>query len=46
MKFDALLEILRHASNNWWMINKNKNLIKFSCGLLFLFHCILFFLIN
>jgi len=35
MTFDALLANLRHASTNWWNVNKNKNLIKFSCG----FYC-------
>ena len=31
--FDVLLANLRHASTNWCKANKNKNLIKFSCGL-------------
>jgi len=35
--FDALLANLRHASTNWWKVNTNKNIIKFSCGLLLLF---------
>jgi len=26
MIFDALLANLRHASTNWWKVNKNKNL--------------------
>jgi len=28
MTFDALLANLRHASTNWWKVNKNKNIIK------------------
>jgi len=35
MTFDALFANLRYASINWWKVNKN--LIKFSCGLLLLF---------
>jgi len=27
MTFDALLANLRHASTNWWKVNKKKNLI-------------------
>jgi len=27
MTFDALVANLRHASTNWWKVNKNKNLI-------------------
>jgi len=46
MIFYALLANLRHASTNWWKINKNKNIIKFSCGLLLLIEFILFFWIN
>jgi len=42
MIFDALLANLRHALTNWWKVNKNKNLIKFSCGILLLFWFILF----
>jgi len=34
MTFHALLANLHRASTNWWKVNKNKNLIKFSCGLL------------
>jgi len=30
--FDVLLANLRHASTNWCKVNKNKNLIEFSCG--------------
>jgi len=38
MTFYALLANLRHASTDWWKVNKNKKtLIKLSCGLLFLF---------
>jgi len=37
MTFDALLANLCYASTNWWKVNKNKNLIKFSCGLSLLF---------
>jgi len=37
MSFDALLANLRRASTKRWNVNKNKNLIKFSCGLLLLF---------
>jgi len=37
MTFDALLANLRHASTNWWKVNKNKNLIKFSYDLSLLF---------
>jgi len=29
MTFDALLANLRHASTNWWKVNKNLKLIKF-----------------
>jgi len=37
MTVDALLANLSHASTNWWKVNKIKNLIEFSCGLLLLF---------
>jgi len=37
MTFDVLLANLRHASTNLWTVNKKKNLIKFSCGLLLFF---------
>jgi len=37
MTFDSLLANLRHASIKWWKVNKSKNPIKFSCGLLLLF---------
>jgi len=37
MTFDALLANLHHAMTNWRKVNKNKKLIKFSCGLLLLF---------
>jgi len=37
MTFDVLLANLRHASTDWWKVNKKKNLIKYSCGLLLLF---------
>jgi len=46
MTIDALLANLRHASTNSWKVNKNKNLIKFSCGRSLLFQCELFFWIN
>jgi len=36
MTSNALLANLRHALTKWWKVNKNKNLIKFSCGLLLL----------
>jgi len=36
MTFDALLANLRHASTNWWQVNK-KNHVKFGCGLSLLF---------
>jgi len=36
MTFDALLPNLRHATTNWWKVNKYKYLIKFTCGLLLL----------
>jgi len=39
MTFDALLANLRHASTNWWKVNKNQNIIKFSCGHQIYFHC-------
>jgi len=38
MTFDELLANSRHASTNWWKVNWNKYLIKFSCGLLLLFN--------
>jgi len=38
MTFNALLANLRHASTNRWKVNKNKNLIKFSRGLLLFFY--------
>jgi len=31
--FDVLLVNSRYDSTNWCKVNKNKNLIKFSCGL-------------
>jgi len=31
--FDTLLANLRNTSTDWCKVNKNKNLIKFSCGL-------------
>jgi len=37
MSFDTLLANLRHELTDWWKVNKNKKLIKFSCGPLFLF---------
>jgi len=46
MTFVALLANLRHPSTNWWKVNKNKNLIKYSCDLLLLFYCTLCFWIN
>jgi len=44
MTFDGLLTNLCHASTGWW--KTNKNLTKFSCGILLLLWCILFFWIN
>jgi len=41
MTFDVLLAKLRHASNNWWKVNKNRNLIEFSCSLLLFFQVFL-----
>jgi len=46
MTFDALLANLHQTSANWWKVNKHKNLIKFSCHLLSLLSCVLFFWIN
>ena len=46
MTFDALLANLRHASTNWWKVNKYTNFIKFSCGLLTLSSCRSYFLLN
>jgi len=36
MSFHALSANLRHASTNWWKVNKQKYRIKFSYGLLLL----------
>jgi len=42
MTFDALSADLRHASTDWWKVNKN--LIKFSCFfIVILMYSILFF---
>jgi len=35
MTFDALLTNLRHASTNWWKVNKNR----ISLNLVLVFHC-------
>jgi len=35
MTFDALLANLRHASTNWWNVNKNK----ISLNLVVFFYC-------
>jgi len=35
MTFDALLVNLRHASTNWWKVNKNK----ISLNLVVVFYC-------
>jgi len=33
--FDALLENLRHASINWWKVNKNKNIMSLNSVVVF-----------